>query len=859
MSGIFFKTPLTDEELTEFTQLFNSLDIRHKSTVNFVQVQALLSKTGLPSETIISIWNLVDTHHTQQLDFKQFAALLRAIGKKQHYPLVPIDTNLFEVPSPKIILSKEANTTITSTPALSPDIITHHHHQSTSSTTKNMNNDNIISDPAQSVEMPPLTPNDLSKFSQLFDRACKGPDNVLSGNDAKQIFVKAKLSNKVLGAIWYLCDNGTKGYLTKEEFIMAMHLIDLRLSKHGSMDPLPRKLSEEVWDSVNLGSIKTAPPKPPTSSQAMAAPQQNVNRNSVISSGNSAPKPPPHRASTLNNDVFAAFNGSPDDWTVSPQLKGQLEKMFDTLNTSNSEILTPDILVPVLTKSSLSKEDLADVWELADMDKKSALTKNEFVIAMFLIKKVKARTTLPQEIPPQLLDSLQRQPSQFDNQSIRSRTSTNTNPQPSQIQTPQTNKSIGQFQTPEMPSPKINSSHVPPGAPIQEAIRKQSVNQFPSTNQKEILETQANIKNLENKMTSAESELSESYKLEVNKGQELEPLKAKEAELTEKLGVITLGIEESTTKTTELEAQIEETNKNISSLEQELTTAEGNYHASEARLDELHATLQESSTKHEQMKSEIVNLQSMTASVNSQLALKQDEVRDVMISVDGTTKELDSNRITADNIQKEIDALDTRINLYLNKKKELDNYENVVKDQHEKLEKKYKELEKHSEKIKHFEQLLKEKESAYKTKLNDLDSNDRLTLKNEVANANNQDDSAILSEKIDHINLNLENNVSSLGANDATTEKIPDVPAEQVIENPLPIEKQESTETDNDPDEFQDTVEEIIPTPTEVEDIVNTPVADTKSSDYVEVPAEVSEEPFEQIESNDANEDDVTI
>ena len=570
-----------------------------------------------------------------------------------------------------------------------------------------------------------------------------------------------------------------------------------------------------------------------------------------MSSSGPAPKPPPHRTPTLNNDAFAAFNGSPDDWTIPSHLKSQFDRMFDALNPSNSESLTPDVLVPVLTKSSLGREDLADVWELADMEKKSSLTKNEFAIAMFLIKKIKARTPLPQDIPLGLLNSLQGRPAQMDSQSIRSGTSTNNNAQYPQVQTPQANKDIGQFQTPEMPSPRVNSPHVPPAAPTQESIRKQSVNQFPSTVKKEIVETQANIKNLENKMTSAETELSESYKLEVNKDQELEPLKARETELTEKLAAIKLSIEESRAKTSELGVQIEETNKNISSLEQELTTAEGNYHASEARLDELDENIRESTTNHEQMEAEIVNLQAMTASVNSQLALKQDQVRDIMNSVDGTSKTLDLDKITAGNVQMEIDELDTKVNLYLNKKKELDNYENVVKDQHEKLEKKYKELEKHSERIKHFEQLLKEKESAYKAKLNDLGSSEKLVIHNETTQEVNQDDASVLADMIDHITLAPENKSPLIDDNDTPTDRLPEVPTEEVIENSSTIQKQESKETDNDLDEFQDTVDEIIPTPKEV-DAVDVAVADTKSSDYVEIPAEVSEEPFEQIESKDA-------
>ncbi|KAG0669068.1 hypothetical protein C6P45_004140 [Maudiozyma exigua] len=902
MSGIFFKTPLTDEELTEFTQLFNSLDTRKKSTINYIDLQNLLSKTGLQSQDIIDIWNLVDIKHTQQLNFKQFAALLRAIGNKQHFPLVKISPSLFEVPSPKIILAKEPNTTITSNPTLSPGINTlnHSRNQSLSSsgnTQMNRQSSTATSGSPQIAQdpMPPLTPNDLSRFSQLFDRTCNGPDNVLSGNDARQIFVKAKLSNKILGAIWFLCDKGTKGFLTKEEFIMAMHLIDLRLSKHESMDPLPRKLSQQTWDSIDLTSIKKAPPKPPTSAQSMTtntnsnangAPVPQNNRNSMISS--SAPKPPPHRTPTTNTanrsvsnnknneDIFAPFAGATDDWNISPQLKSQFDRLFDSLNVgSKSTSLTPDILVPVLTKSSLGREDLADVWELADIDKKSSLTKNEFAIAIFLIKKLKANTALPTEIPKDLLNSLMT--IQNNDVQTRSRTSTLNNNsvtiQSPPLGTPQMNRNApsGQFQTPEMSSPRISSPRsqapaVPPPAPTQEAIRKQSVNQLSTPNDKELLESQANVKNLEDKIDSAETQLSESYRNEVTLGQELEPLKAKEAELTEKLVAIKLNLEESNAKTTELDSQIESTKKNITSLEQELTTAEGNYHANEARLEELEQTLQESTANNEQMKAEIVNLQSMTASINSDLTLKQDQVRDIMNSVDGTSKALDLDKITTDNIQKEIDTLDEKVNLYINKKKELDNYENVVKEQHEKLEKKYKELEKHSERIKHFEQLLKEKESTYKEKLNELDSTEKLVLQDKVSDRTvNKEINSSFADKIDNISLDAG---SKTAMNEAEAEEeeeeeegeevkdIPKVPEEPTAGELNNVHKQVSLNTNNSADEFEDSVDQIPVESKQVEYPVESPTAivGEKTTDYVEVPSNISVEPFEDIQPNDIDE-----
>lgn len=681
-----------------------------------------------------------------------------------------------------------------------------------------MDYDSLNNDSTPVVDLPLLTPNDLSKFSQLFDRTASSGD-LLSGNDAKEIFVKARLPNKILGAIWFLCDKGTKGSLSKEEFIVAMHLIDLRLSNHPSMNSIPRKLSQEMWDSVNLGSIKVPPP-PPTTPQS-----QIVNRHNTIISNSSAPKPPPHRSSTILTDIFAPLNCTLDDWTIPQQLKKQFDVIFDSLNSTNSESVGPNVLVPFLLKSSLDRERLADVWELADMEKKSSLTKDEFAIAIFLVKKIKSNSILPKSLPIELLKSLQQKPASVS----------------TPISTPQ--EPIPQESVPQATSPQIQTKHI-----AQPDIGKQ----------KEIEKLQSNIDEMTKKIEVAESQLSESYRSETIKDQELEPLKVLEAELSEKLATITQGLEESKSKITDLESQIEETDKNNTRLQQELTIAEGNYHANEARLDELETTLQESSANNEQLTAEIVNLESMSASVNAELITKQEEFRDIMNSVDGTSRELDLSRITAENIQKKIDILEDKVNLYVNKKNELDDYENVVRGQHEKLERKYKELEKHSEKIKHFEQLLDERETIYKAKAKHFDSQ----IDGDSKDDNDKIKTAQLSNKIDQINLQPENGES---AKDNIEEKDAPSTSEAVIHMDANSNDDHKNDDDDDDDDdteqFEDTIDQIVPPSTDIEDTVASSVAeaDLKIPDYVEIPTNVSVEPFENIESKEATGDEVNV
>ncbi|KAG5868173.1 hypothetical protein JTB14_026930 [Gonioctena quinquepunctata] len=65
-------------------------------------------------------------------------------------------------------------------------------------------------------------------FDVLFD-SLSPIDGKLSGATVKEELVKSKLPNVVLGKIWKLADVDKDGYLDKDEFALAMHLINVKL------------------------------------------------------------------------------------------------------------------------------------------------------------------------------------------------------------------------------------------------------------------------------------------------------------------------------------------------------------------------------------------------------------------------------------------------------------------------------------------------------------------------------------------------------------------------------------------------------------------------------------------------------
>ncbi len=69
---------------------------------------------------------------------------------------------------------------------------------------------------------------DRVKYQAIF-KSISSPKGILSGTQAKNFFVGSKLNEIDLAQVWKLADSDHDGNLTEQEFIVAMHLISLRL------------------------------------------------------------------------------------------------------------------------------------------------------------------------------------------------------------------------------------------------------------------------------------------------------------------------------------------------------------------------------------------------------------------------------------------------------------------------------------------------------------------------------------------------------------------------------------------------------------------------------------------------------
>jgi len=166
----------------------------------------------------------------------------------------------------------------------------------------------------------------------------------LSANDAKGFFQQSNLPGNDLGKIWNLSDIDNDSMLSFAEFCCAMYLV------HGKLagEPIPDQLPQSLLDFIRE-----------------------------------------HQ----------------DPWVIHPNLKSQYFALFQ--QKAGGNLMNGQTARDLLLNYNVPNQILIRIWELCDKGKRGALDIVEFSAAMHIIKRYLDGTKLPNEIPSQLLLSLQ--------------------------------------------------------------------------------------------------------------------------------------------------------------------------------------------------------------------------------------------------------------------------------------------------------------------------------------------------------------------------------------------------------------------------------------------------------------------
>ncbi|OAC97897.1 hypothetical protein MUCCIDRAFT_117395, partial [Mucor lusitanicus CBS 277.49] len=357
-----WESQLSSQEYKYFTQLFQFVSKQQEGIVTGAEAVRFFATSGVPNQILSEIWEAADRDKVGYLTPETFSIALKLIACAQH--------------------GKEANANVLST-APSP-LVSH------------------TSAPSSATASAPITSAEREKYANIF-KVHQPVNGVLDANTARNVFIKSKLSMETLSQIWYLADVRQSGSLNQTEFIIAMHYIAKLMD--GTLSSLPDKLPPAVYQSAQSDSLTTTN----TTTQSPMMRNMSISSPSFHSARQQSIMTPPQRARTIDSLGNLAFGPSSaihepvQQWDVSAQEKQQFDAYFDKIDSHRAGAIQGKEAVEFFKNSRLPETDLAHIWDLADIQQRGALSRDEFAVAMHLIHKRLAGEQLPASLPKTLI------------------------------------------------------------------------------------------------------------------------------------------------------------------------------------------------------------------------------------------------------------------------------------------------------------------------------------------------------------------------------------------------------------------------------------------------------------------------
>ncbi|XP_056388239.1 epidermal growth factor receptor substrate 15 isoform X2 [Hyla sarda] len=256
------------EEKAKYDAIFDSL-----SPVNgFLsgdKVKPVLLNSKLPVEVLGRVWELSDIDHDGLLDRDEFAVamfLVYSALEKEPVPMV--------LPPALVPPSKRK----TSGPPSSLPIIPPLPMPPSKEPRHSLPSVGIIPTKAPATQWV-VSHVEKTKYDEIFLKLDKDQDGLVSGLEVREIFLKTGLPSALLAHIWSLCDTKDGGKLSKEQFALAFHLINLKLVK--GIDP-PQSLTPEMMPPSERSSTPKIPSAPSPVSDFSAIKELDTLNNEIV-------------------------------------------------------------------------------------------------------------------------------------------------------------------------------------------------------------------------------------------------------------------------------------------------------------------------------------------------------------------------------------------------------------------------------------------------------------------------------------------------------------------------------------------------------------------------------------------------
>ncbi|CAL4059728.1 unnamed protein product, partial [Meganyctiphanes norvegica] len=187
------KWVVTEEEQSRYNVIFNDIDEDKDGVVTGPEVKHIFMQSQLPPVTLTKIWALVDIDQSGRLIQHEFALAMWLIERAVQGIPVPDQLTTDMLPPIRSLTKSIAQTVGT------------------------VSNTWVVNATDEQIH------------SELFFSIDINKTGFVAGKDAKYYFDRSGLPPNVLSHIWRLCDTGQCGQLTREQFVLAMWLVEQKI------------------------------------------------------------------------------------------------------------------------------------------------------------------------------------------------------------------------------------------------------------------------------------------------------------------------------------------------------------------------------------------------------------------------------------------------------------------------------------------------------------------------------------------------------------------------------------------------------------------------------------------------------
>uniref|UniRef100_A0A671LM42 Uncharacterized protein n=1 Tax=Sinocyclocheilus anshuiensis TaxID=1608454 RepID=A0A671LM42_9TELE len=234
------------------------------------KVKPVLMNSNLPLDVLGKIWDLSDIDKDGHLDKEEFSVAMHLVYAAREKEPVPSTLPTALIPPSK--RKKIAGDLPGSVPVLpSSPFLLKENLRPTPVLSKSPLGSSTNLSPSNSFKLSTPTPpqpqthtqassdhwvvqaEDREQYEEIFELADSDFDGMVGGGEVKDIFMNSRLPQSVLAHIWSLADTQHTGKLTKEQFCLAMHLIEEKVK---GVD-LPQSLTPEMIPPSERGAAST--------------------------------------------------------------------------------------------------------------------------------------------------------------------------------------------------------------------------------------------------------------------------------------------------------------------------------------------------------------------------------------------------------------------------------------------------------------------------------------------------------------------------------------------------------------------------------------------------------------------------